>query len=273
MKKRKRKFAKGIAVDTGDFGTEAANIANTRSAVNQLGSSNLGDTGPQGNESILSTTDNFKARFQSMGAKNILPGAQAYNFARALNDTARAKKAMGVTSKRLTGPTPVPSQENDGKFQICPAGQTMKNGVCVPMGNVPQAQRLNKGTRKLGFMILKDSKEYRPYHPKDKKQKAITDKQNPHSLYNYNKELVYTGASKGKAIKTKKLLVGGLLTAGIRYGLKRYSKASGKKLIDLARGQSTKFAKSDKVEAIKVHGGSKLTKSDKLNLNYYKDIL
>tara|TARA_R110002126_G_scaffold105390_1_gene239634 strand:+ start:415 stop:639 length:225 start_codon:yes stop_codon:yes gene_type:complete len=74
-------------------------------------------------------------------------------------------------------------------------------------------------------------------------------------------------------VKTQRMLIGGLLTTGIRYGLKKYGKASGKKLIDLAKGQSKKFAKSDKVEAIKIHGGSKLSKLDKVKLNYYKDIL
>jgi len=74
-------------------------------------------------------------------------------------------------------------------------------------------------------------------------------------------------------MKAQRMLIGGLLTAGIRYGLKRYGKASGKKLIDLAKGQSKKFSKSDKVEAIKIHGGSNLSKLDKVKLNYYKDIL
>ena len=74
-------------------------------------------------------------------------------------------------------------------------------------------------------------------------------------------------------MKAQRLLIGGLLTAGIRYGLKRYAKASGKKLIDLSKGQSKKFAKSDKVDAVKLHGATKLTKTDKIKLNYYRDIL
>ena len=74
-------------------------------------------------------------------------------------------------------------------------------------------------------------------------------------------------------MKAQRLLIGGLLTAGIRYGLKRYAKASGKKLIDLGKGQSKKFAKADKVEAVKLHGATKLTKTDNLKLNYYRDIL
>ena len=74
-------------------------------------------------------------------------------------------------------------------------------------------------------------------------------------------------------MKAQRLLIGGLLTAGIRYGLKRYAKASGKKLIDLGKGQSKKLAKADKVEAVKLHGATKLTKTDKIKLNYYRDIL
>ena len=61
-------------------------------------------------------------------------------------------------------------------------------------------------------------------------------------------------------MKAQRLLIGGLFTAGIRYGLKRYAKASGKKLIDLTKGQSTKLGKADKVEAIKLHGATKLSK-------------
>jgi len=74
-------------------------------------------------------------------------------------------------------------------------------------------------------------------------------------------------------LQTNKMLVGGLLSAGIRYGLKRYAKASGKKLIDLTKGQSKKLAKSDKVDAIKLHGATKLSKLEKIKLNYYRDIL
>ncbi len=74
-------------------------------------------------------------------------------------------------------------------------------------------------------------------------------------------------------LQTNKMLLGGLLTTGIKYGLKKYAKASGKKLIDLGKGQSKKLAKSDKVEAIRIHGSTKLTKTDKIKLNYYKDIL
>lgn len=71
----------------------------------------------------------------------------------------------------------------------------------------------------------------------------------------------------------EKKLFGGLLSAGIKYGVKRYAKASGKKLIDLTKGQSKKLAKADKVDAIKLHGATKLSKLEKIKLNYYRDIL
>ena len=85
--------------------------------------------------------------------------------------------------------------------------------------------------------------------------------------------IFYASKNKKTIVGVEKKLLGGLLTVGIRYGLKKYAKASGKKLIDLSKGQSKKLAKSDKVEAIKVHGSTKLTKTDNLKLNYYRDIL
>jgi len=53
---------------------------------------------------------------------------------------------------------------------------------------------------------LKSKKIVRPYNPSDKKQKEITDKQNPISLYDeQTKELVYTEArGGGLAISGKK---------------------------------------------------------------------
>ena len=80
MKKRKSKFAKGVAVDTGDFGSVAANVANTNSAVNNLGAANLGDTGPQGNESITSFTDNYKANFKAKGKKKFYTWSSSSKF-------------------------------------------------------------------------------------------------------------------------------------------------------------------------------------------------
>ena len=140
MKKRKSKFAKGTAVDTGDFGSVAANVANTTSAVNNLGAASLGDTGPQGNESITSFTDNYKANFRAKGKRNFIPGAQIVNTLQTIRDTNAGNKAMGIKNK-----PPIQQQESDSDPIVCPPGQVMQNGTCVPAGGTPQAQRLSRG--------------------------------------------------------------------------------------------------------------------------------
>ena len=43
---------------------------------------------------------------------------------------------------------------------------------------------MGKKASTLDYRTLKSDKEVRPYDPKDKKQKKITDEQNPVSLYN-----------------------------------------------------------------------------------------
>jgi len=215
VKKNKLKIKKfrGGGMDMGN----AANQAKS-AAMATTGNVNLGDTGPQGSESITSFKDNYATRFKSKGIRNLIPGSQMANTIGAIRDTATGMKAMGMEN------TPA-QQINNSNNSTCPPGQRMQNGTCVPIGSTPQAQRLFKGGN------------------------------------------------------VEKMLLGGLLTAGIRYGVKRYTKASGKKLIDLTKGQSKKLAKADKVEAIKLHGaanlegGAKLSKLDKIKLDYYKDIL
>ena len=57
---------------------------------------------------------------------------------------------------------------------------------------------MGKKASTLDYRTLKSDKEVRPYDPKNKKQKKITDEQNPVSLYNeQTKELVYTEARGG----------------------------------------------------------------------------
>ena len=57
---------------------------------------------------------------------------------------------------------------------------------------------MGKKASTLDYRTLNSKKEVRPYDPKDKKQKKITDEQNPVSLYNeQTKELVYTEARGG----------------------------------------------------------------------------
>jgi hypothetical protein len=132
MKKRKSKFAKGSAVDTGDFGSLSANVANTTSAVNNLGAANLGDTGPQGNESITSFKDNYVANFKARGKGNFIPGAQILNTLQTVRDTNAGNAAMGIKYK-----PPVEQQGSDSGPMVCPPGQVMQGGTCV--------QRLSKG--------------------------------------------------------------------------------------------------------------------------------
>jgi hypothetical protein len=220
MKKNKlkvKKSSRGGGMDMGNAANQAQSAAMGNAGSN-AGNKNLGDTGPQGSESITSFTDNYASRFKSQGYKNLIPGSQIANTIGAIKDTNMGMKAMGIKNK--------PLQINNGdNSNTCPPGQRMQNGTCVPAGGTPQATRLFKGGN------------------------------------------------------VEKMLLGGLLTAGIKYGVKRYAKATGKKLIDLAKGQSKKLGKADKVEAIKLygstnlHGGAKLSKLEKIKLNYYKDIL
>jgi hypothetical protein len=69
----------------------------------------------------------------------------------------------------------------------------------------------------------------------------------------------------------KKMLVGGLLTKGIKYGYKQYRKAGGKSILEIMksgiRGSGKRNdAKTDVKFGIKLHGGRKLTQRDKNKL-------
>jgi hypothetical protein len=66
----------------------------------------------------------------------------------------------------------------------------------------------------------------------------------------------------------KKMLLGGLLTKGIKYGYKQYRKAGGRNIIEImksgVRGAGKRSdAKTDVKYGIKMHGSSNLTKRDK----------
>lgn len=135
MKKNKLKIKKfrGGGMDMGNAASQAksAAMANT-------GNVNLGDTGPQGSESITSFKDNYATRFKSKGIRNLIPGSQMANTIGAIRDTATGMKAMGMEN------TPT-QQINNSNNNTCPPGQRMQNGTCVPIGGAPQAQRLSKG--------------------------------------------------------------------------------------------------------------------------------
>jgi hypothetical protein len=69
----------------------------------------------------------------------------------------------------------------------------------------------------------------------------------------------------------KKMMLGGLLTQGIRYGYKQYRKAGGRSIIEImksgVRGSGKRSdAKADVKFGIKLHGGKKLTTRDKNKL-------
>ena len=146
MKKNKLKIKKfrGGGMDMGNKANQAASAAmgNAGSAaMATTGNVNLGDTGPQGSESITSFKDNYAARFKSKGFRNLIPGSQIANTIGAIRDTATGMKAMGMDIK----PTQQINNSDNSNNTTCPPGQRMQNGTCVPAGGTAQAQRLSKG--------------------------------------------------------------------------------------------------------------------------------
>ena len=135
MKKNKLKIKKfrGGGMDMGNAANQAASAA-----MGNAGNVNLGDTGPQGSESITSFKDNYAARFKSKGVRNLIPGSQIANTIGAIRDTATGMKAMGMNTTST-------QQINNSDNMTCPPGQRMQNGTCVPAGGTAQAQRLSKG--------------------------------------------------------------------------------------------------------------------------------
>jgi len=70
----------------------------------------------------------------------------------------------------------------------------------------------------------------------------------------------------------KKVMIGGLITAGIKYGFKQYRKAGGRKIIEImnsgVRGAGKRSdAKTDLAHGIRMHGGNKLSKQEISNLH------
>jgi len=141
VKKNKLKIKKfrGGGMDMGN----AANQAKS-AAMATTGNVNLGDTGPQGSESITSFKDNYATRFKSKGLRNLIPGSQIANTIGAIRDTATGMKAMGMDIKP-TQQINNSNNSNNSNNMTCPPGQRMQNGTCVPAGGTAQAQRLSKG--------------------------------------------------------------------------------------------------------------------------------
>ena len=140
MRKNKLKVKKlrGGGMDMGNAANQAASAAmgnagaNTGNAGANTGNVNLGDTGPQGSESITSFKDNYVANFKSKGFRNLIPGAQILNTLQTIKDTNTGMKAMGIKYK-----SPVQQQGSDSGPMVCPPGQVMQGGTCV--------QRLSQG--------------------------------------------------------------------------------------------------------------------------------
>jgi len=132
--KLKVKKLRGGGMDMGNAANQAASAAmgNVGATAAAKGNVNLGDTGPQGDESITSFTDNYKANFQAKGRLNLIPGAQIVNTLQTIRDTNRGNKAMGIKNK-----PPVQQQGSGSNPMVCPPGQVMQGGTCV--------QRLSKG--------------------------------------------------------------------------------------------------------------------------------
>ena len=132
MRKNKLKVKKlrGGGMDMGNAANQAASAA--MGNAGNAGNVNLGDTGPQGSESITSFKDNYVANFKSKGFKNLIPGAQILNTLQTIKDTNTGMKAMGIKYK-----SPVQQQGSDSGPMVCPPGQVMQGGTCV--------QRLSKG--------------------------------------------------------------------------------------------------------------------------------
>jgi hypothetical protein len=138
VKKNKLKVKKlrGGGMDMGNASNQAASAAMGNAGATAVaantGNVNLGDTGPQGSESITSFKDNYLANFKAKGKLNFIPGAQILNTLQTVRDTSTGNKAMGIKYK-----PPVEQQGSDSGPMVCPPGQVMQGGTCV--------QRLSKG--------------------------------------------------------------------------------------------------------------------------------
>jgi|TARA_B100000900_G_scaffold412256_1_gene433669 hypothetical protein len=102
-----------------------------------------------------------------------------------------------------------------------------------------------------------------------KKERAANQEAISQSVRKFMKERIGRKAAGG--VMVKKMLVGGLLTKGIKYGYKQYRKAGGRSIIEIMRSGikgagKRSDAKTDVKFGIKMHGGSKLTTRDKTKL-------
>jgi len=132
------KAASGSAVDTGDLGSEAANVAANQSAMASLGGGNNNATDPGiATDSITSFSGNLRARQQSLGLGNIIPGAGFMNAIGALRDTMVGKQVMGTKDKNKVQ-TPQATLATNDKPQLCPDGT-------YPPCKTPETQKFEYG--------------------------------------------------------------------------------------------------------------------------------
>ena len=102
-----------------------------------------------------------------------------------------------------------------------------------------------------------------------KKQREAIQEDISQSVRKYLSERIGRKAQGG--VMVKKMLVGGLLTKGIKYGYKQYRKAGGRSIIEIMRSNirgagKRSDAKTDVKFGIKLHGGRKLTQREKNRL-------
>ena len=102
-----------------------------------------------------------------------------------------------------------------------------------------------------------------------KKERAANQEAISQSVRKFMKERIGRKAQGGVVVK--KMLVGGLLTKGIKYGYKQYRKAGGRSIVEIMRSGikgagKRSDAKTDVKFGIKMHGGRKLTLRDKNKL-------
>ena len=147
-KLKTKKFYSGNAVDTGDLGSEAANVAANKSAMASVGLGGNNSPVDPGipTESITNIGDNLKARQRAMGFANVLPGAGVVNVLGAVKDTAVGKKAMGMP---LVSGTAQKLKEMSGKGGneniTCPPGYINVGGQCVKKASKGGAMKYYKG--------------------------------------------------------------------------------------------------------------------------------
>src|SRR6056300_1166427 len=102
-----------------------------------------------------------------------------------------------------------------------------------------------------------------------KRERAANQEAISQSVRKFMKERIGRKAQGGVVVK--KMLVGGLLTKGIKYGYKQYRKAGGRSIVEIMRSGirgagKRSDAKTDVKFGIRTHGGRKLTQRDKNKL-------